>query len=714
MKTQKTSNDIKVKDVLLKETDLGSIIIEQSILKLKLANHCKLSEIEDKTLELLVEELISKEWMIDQSKEDLPQGYIILQSQKLAQDKKRQKKKNKKGGKEEEQPTEAVVVEEVLVEETEDSSNKMVLYEDFIPYLYEQFATYKYIEFKTFDECVDEYFSKIESQKLELSKKLQEDSVLKRLDKVKEDHVKRIQDLQKSEENAKYKAFLIEQNVEEIEQAITIIRSAVANSLNWNELNKIIKEEKKRGDPIASIIHKLKLETNEIVLLLTPKGLEEDEFNEITKPAETVDIDISLTAYANAARQYDLKKKAQTKAQKTMDAADTAIKAAEKKTKNALKEVQTKAKLQQMRKVLWFEKFNWFITSENYLVLCGKDAQQNEQLVKRYLKKNDIYVHADIHGAGSCVIKNPVTSSNTSEIPLPPPNTLLQAGIMSVCRSGAWNQKVITSAYWVYSEQVSKTAPSGEFLTTGSFMIRGKKNYLPPSPLIMGFGVLFKLHESSLQRHLGERSISLKASLDELAIDDNDDIPIPEDEDDIEDVDNSNNTSATTTTTSTTSTASSNPSGESNVLLKSSLRTLGFGVTYDSNDNNNNNNAEQSNESEDTNDKKRNKPRVSAKQKKQAKKKEAKSTTTESTSNNENATSTTKQETEEEEEAEEVEQTVEAKELDTSSSSDKVKVKQVPVPRGKKGKLKKMKTKYADQDEEERKIKLELLAVCRF
>jgi predicted ribosome quality control (RQC) complex YloA/Tae2 family protein len=56
---------------------------------------------------------------------------------------------------------------------------------------------------------------------------------------------------------------------------------------------------------------------------------------------------------------------------------------------------------------------------------------------------------------------------------------------MSVCRSGAWNQKVITSAFWVYSEQVSKTAPSGEYLTTGSFMIRGKKNYLPPSPLIM-------------------------------------------------------------------------------------------------------------------------------------------------------------------------------------------------------------------------------------
>lgn len=41
--------------------------------------------------------------------------------------------------------------------------------------------------------------------------------------------------------------------------------------------------------------------------------------------------------------------------------------------------------------------------------------------------------------------------------------------------------------------QVSKTAPTGEYLTVGSFMIRGQKNFLPPNPLVMGFAFLFKL-----------------------------------------------------------------------------------------------------------------------------------------------------------------------------------------------------------------------------
>lgn len=32
-----------------------------------------------------------------------------------------------------------------------------------------------------------------------------------------------------------------------------------------------------------------------------------------------------------------------------------------------------------------FEKFLWFISSENYLIIGGRDQQQNEIIVKRYL-----------------------------------------------------------------------------------------------------------------------------------------------------------------------------------------------------------------------------------------------------------------------------------------------------------------------------------------
>merc|ERR1711971_1455931 len=181
------------------------------------------------------------------------------------------------------------------------------------------------------------------------------------------------------------------------------------------------------------------------------------------------------------------------------------------------------ATINKARKVFWFEKFFWFISSENFLVIGGKDAQQNELLVKRYMKASDVYVHADLHGAATVIVKNPGPG------PVPP-KSLTEAGQFAVCFSAAWDSKVLTAAYWVKPEQVSKTAPSGEYLTVGSFMIRGKKNFLPPAHLVMGFGFLFRLEESSVERHKGERKVkgvdensdpvveSVVESLDEVEI----------------------------------------------------------------------------------------------------------------------------------------------------------------------------------------------------
>lgn len=59
-------------------------------------------------------------------------------------------------------------------------------------------------------------------------------------------------------------------------------------------------------------------------------------------------------------------------------------------------------------------------------MIGGRDQQQNEIIVKKYLKLNDIYVHAGIVGASSVVIKNP----NTEPVS---PKTLNEAGTMAMC-----------------------------------------------------------------------------------------------------------------------------------------------------------------------------------------------------------------------------------------------------------------------------------------
>lgn len=141
------------------------------------------------------------------------------------------------------------------------------------------------------------------------------------------------------------------------------------------------------------------------------------------------------------------------------------------------------------------------------MVIGGRDAQQNEILVKRYMKANDFYVHADLHGASSVVVKNPSGGP-------PPPKTLNEAGVMAISYSSAWEAKIPCKAWWVYSHQVTKTAPTGEYLSTGSFMIRGRKNFFPDIPMVMGFGVLFKIDEDSVRNHEKEAVVGAGERID--------------------------------------------------------------------------------------------------------------------------------------------------------------------------------------------------------
>jgi hypothetical protein len=281
--------------------------------------------------------------------------------------------------------------------------------------------------------------------------------------------------------------------------------------MSWDELDQLLEMEKCNKNPIALLIHKLDYEREIMVLKLSDNDKMHDVPNE--EGFCLVKVNLFQTAHANARSMFDKYRQAKEKYEKTSSGMTKALKAAERVVQKQLQEAQQKQRrlattTQVARKFNWFEKFHWFITSDNYLVLAGRDAQQNELLVKRYLRPGDAYLHADVHGAASCILRSKrVRRKDKSTDVLPPSEIALrEAGNFTICRSSAWPSKIITSAWWVESHQVSKTAPTGEYLTVGSFMIRGRKNFLPPCQLEMGLAVLFRLgDESSIARHANER-----------------------------------------------------------------------------------------------------------------------------------------------------------------------------------------------------------------
>lgn len=411
------------------------------------------------------------------------------------------------------EPSSGFIVQKKEVKPTQDGTEEFYFTNiEFQPFLYHQYEKDPIREFPSFVQAVDEFYSNLESQKIDLKAFQQERDALKKLSNVRQDHAQRLEELAKVQMVDRKKAELITRNQALVDGLIYAMRALLAKQLSWLDIKDLIKARQDQKDPIASNIRQLKLETNQITVRLTDpfanldddseEDDDEDQREEGEQKLDTMDIDIDLgiSAYSNATRYYDQKRGAAKKEQKTIEASGKALKSAEKKTQQTLKDVRIQSSISKARKVFWFEKFYWFISSENFLVIGGRDQQQNELIVKRYLRVTDIYVHAEIQGASSVVIKNP----GGGEVP---PKTLLEAGTMAISYSVAWDAKVVTSAYWVKAEQVSKTAPTGEYLSTGSFMIRGKKNFLPPCHLVLGLSFLFKLEDGSVERHKGERRV---------------------------------------------------------------------------------------------------------------------------------------------------------------------------------------------------------------
>jgi len=182
---------------------------------------------------------------------------------------------------------------------------------------------------------------------------------------------------------------------------------------------------------------------------------------------DSIELDYRRDVNENTQLLYQKRRKAQDQASK--------VEAALSETRNEMARAVKKAekaaahpKIKPTRQY-WFEAYRWFVSSEGFLVIGGKDARSNESLVRKHLKGGDRYAHADVHGAPSIVIKDGARAGE---------QTLREACEFALLHSKAWSSKLASgSAYWVTPEQVSKTPESGEHVPKGAFIIRGKRNY---------------------------------------------------------------------------------------------------------------------------------------------------------------------------------------------------------------------------------------------
>ena len=138
----------------------------------------------------------------------------------------------------------------------------------------------------------------------------------------------------------------------------------------------------------------------------------------------------------------------------------------------------------------WYERYRWFLTSDGFLSIGGRDASSNSSVIRKHLEKDDKVFHAEIVGSPFFILKN---SSNNSV------SSVMETAHATVCFSRAWREGLYgLNAYWVNPDQIKTAAPSGQFIAKGSFVVEGTRNFVKVTTLQLSVGLYQKGDSYSL------------------------------------------------------------------------------------------------------------------------------------------------------------------------------------------------------------------------
>ncbi|MHA2153558.1 MAG: ribosome rescue protein RqcH [Candidatus Thorarchaeota archaeon] len=284
----------------------------------------------------------------------------------------------------------------------------------FIPFRFELYQELPTETFDRFSQALDEYYGVSESELEDVQEQDALSKEQKRLQKIIDKQNESIEKLITKAQKLRKEGEVIYAFFSDVQEVLETITTARSGGLPWDNIISRIDEGRTKGIPSAQLIQRIIPSQGQIIVKL----------NDID-----VTLDIRLSAQDNASLAYDKAKKSESK----VEGANKQI----EKTKEKLQKVEvsvaepvTKKVQLKARKKRWYEKFRWFISSEGFLVLGGRDVKSNENLAKRQMGANDVFLHAAMHGAPYTIIK----------VPDDPPGsqTLEEAAQFAVTFSRAW------------------------------------------------------------------------------------------------------------------------------------------------------------------------------------------------------------------------------------------------------------------------------------
>ena len=350
--------------------------------------------------------------------------------------------------------------------------------------------------FETFNGAIDQYFHRLEQEDEDASSDPDSarpdfEAEIEKHERIIEQQEGAIEDFEEQAEAEQRKAELLYGNYDLVDDICSTVREAREAGHAWDDIEETFEEGKERGIPEAEAVVGVDAAEGTVTVEVDDTRIEVDPSMGVEKNADRL--------YTEAKRVREKKEGAQAAIEDTREDLETVEQRREEWDATDHDDEEGEEEVDRdylsMGSVpvrydeKWYERFRWFRTTDGFLVLGGRNADQNEELVKKYTEPSDRFFHAQAHGAPVTVLKatEPDEPARNVEIP---DSSREEAAQFAVSYSSVWKDgKFEGDAYEVDPDQVSKTPESGEYIEKGSFVVRGDREYYRDTSVGVAVGI---------------------------------------------------------------------------------------------------------------------------------------------------------------------------------------------------------------------------------
>ena len=365
---------------------------------------------------------------------------------------------------------------------------------DVTPFALEERAELDSEEFDSFTAALDAYFVELDTTEDEESggrDRPDFEDDIERQKRIIDQQEGAIEDFDAQSDRERAKAESLYANYELVDEVLSTVRNARAEGIGWEAIDERFAEGSERGIPAAEAVTGVEPSEGTVTMEIDDRDVELDPQEGVEQNADRL--------YREAKRVVEKKEGAEEAVAETRAELEEIERRREQWEAGDVEDDSdeesedidwlSRRSIPVRKNEQWYERFRWFHTTDGFLVLGGRNADQNEDLVKKYLDRGDRFFHTQVQGGPVTVLKATGPSEPTREVDIPD-RSLEEAAQFAVSYSTVWKSgRFAGDAYMADPDQVSKTPESGEYLEKGGFAIRGDRTYFRDTAVGVAVGI---------------------------------------------------------------------------------------------------------------------------------------------------------------------------------------------------------------------------------